>query len=183
MGSLDRPFNPVSLAIGAEATFVARSIDSDRAHLTSVLRAANDHPGTALVEIYQNCNIFNDGAFDLLKDKDTRDDSGAAARGRPADGVRRRQHARACAAARPAGWRSATPPTPACSSTTRRSTTRPPPSRSPGSTGVTPMGVFRDIDRPSYDELMNEQLASAKAKQGPGDLMELLHSGDTWAVN
>src|ERR1700753_3356632 len=73
MGSLDRPFNPVSLALGAEATFVARSIDSDRAHLTSVLRAANDHPGTALVEIYQNCNIFNDGAFTLLKDKDTRD--------------------------------------------------------------------------------------------------------------
>ncbi|MGF7235676.1 MAG: 2-oxoacid:ferredoxin oxidoreductase subunit beta, partial [Frankia sp.] len=67
MGSLDRPYNPVSLALGAEATFVARSVDSDRAHLTSVLRAAAKHPGTALVEIFQNCNIFNDGAFDQLK--------------------------------------------------------------------------------------------------------------------
>src|ERR1700759_1789862 len=74
MGSIDAPFNPVSVALGAEATFVARPLDSDRKHLTSVLRAAAEHPGTALVEIYQNCNIFNDGAFDILKDSDTRDD-------------------------------------------------------------------------------------------------------------
>ena len=73
-GSLDAPFNPLSLAIGAEATFVARSLDSDRQHLTSVLRAAAAHEGTSLVEIYQNCNIFNDGAFDELKDPMTRDD-------------------------------------------------------------------------------------------------------------
>ncbi|MDK9501513.1 thiamine pyrophosphate-dependent enzyme, partial [Streptomyces katrae] len=70
MGSLDAPFNPVSLALGAEASFVARTIDSDRKHLTEVLRQAADHPGTALVEIYQNCNIFNDGAFEALKDQD-----------------------------------------------------------------------------------------------------------------
>ncbi|MEU5093122.1 2-oxoacid:ferredoxin oxidoreductase subunit beta, partial [Streptomyces sp. NPDC021356] len=68
MGSLDAPFNPVSLALGAEATFVARTIDSDRRHLTEVLQQAAAHPGTALIEIYQNCNIFNDGAFDALKD-------------------------------------------------------------------------------------------------------------------
>src|SRR6201991_1667780 len=74
MGSLDYPFNPVSLALGAEATFVGRAIDSDRKQLTSVLQAAAMHEGSALVEIYQNCNIFNDGAFDLLKDKDTKDD-------------------------------------------------------------------------------------------------------------
>src|SRR5439155_5523791 len=74
LGSLEYPFNPVSVALGAEATFVARTLDSDRQHLTSVLRAAAAHEGTALVEIYQNCNIFNDGAFDVLKDSDTRDD-------------------------------------------------------------------------------------------------------------
>src|SRR6266498_2716006 len=73
-GSIDHPFNPVSVALGAEATFVARTLDSDRKHLTSVLRAAADHSGTALVEIYQNCNIFNDGAFEVLKDIGTRDD-------------------------------------------------------------------------------------------------------------
>ena len=70
MGSLDHPFNPVSLALGAEATFVARTIDSDRKHLTSVLSAAAAHRGTSLVEIYQNCPIFNDGAFDAIKDRD-----------------------------------------------------------------------------------------------------------------
>src|SRR4028118_606397 len=71
MGSLDHPFNPVSLAIGADATFVGRAMDSDRKGLTEVLRQAAEHEGTALVEIYQNCNIFNDGAFDLLKDPAT----------------------------------------------------------------------------------------------------------------
>ena len=69
MGSVDHPFNPVSLALGAEATFVARTMDSDRKHLTEILAAAAEHRGTALVEIYQNCPIFNDGAFDLIKDR------------------------------------------------------------------------------------------------------------------
>src|SRR5437870_7017609 len=68
MGSLDWPFNPLSLAIGAEATFVARSIDTDRKHLTEVLRAAALHRGSAFVEIFQNCNIYNDGAFDFVRD-------------------------------------------------------------------------------------------------------------------
>src|SRR5437660_8702174 len=73
MGSLDQPLNPLSLAVGAEASFVARTIDSDRKHLTGVLEAAAHHRGTALVEIYQNCNIFNDEAFETLKDPATRD--------------------------------------------------------------------------------------------------------------
>src|SRR6201991_3637626 len=70
MGSVDNPFNPVSLALGAEGTFVARTVDSNRKHLTSVLSAAAAHRGTSLVEIYQNCPIFNDGAFDAIKDRD-----------------------------------------------------------------------------------------------------------------
>jgi 2-oxoglutarate ferredoxin oxidoreductase subunit beta len=68
---VDAPFNPVSLALGAEATFVARTMDSDRSHLTEVLRQAARHRGAALVEIYQNCPIFNDGAFDVLKDRES----------------------------------------------------------------------------------------------------------------
>ena len=68
-GSIDAPFNPVSLALGAEATFVARTIDTDKQHLPTVLRAAAAHEGAALVEIYQNCPVFNDGAFDALRDK------------------------------------------------------------------------------------------------------------------
>src|SRR6478735_5126770 len=68
-GSQDRPFNPLALALGAEATFVARSLDRDRQHLPAVLRAAAAHQGTAFVEIYQNCPVFNDGAFDALRDR------------------------------------------------------------------------------------------------------------------
>ncbi len=75
MGSVDHPFNPVSLALGAEGTFVARTIDSDRKHLTSVLRPPPPTGGTSLVEIYQNCPIFNDGAFDAIKDRDTKEDA------------------------------------------------------------------------------------------------------------
>ncbi len=75
MGSLDHPFNPVSLALDAEATFVARTIDSDRKHLTAVLSAAAAHRGTSLVEIYQNYPIFNDGAFDAIKKPDTKADA------------------------------------------------------------------------------------------------------------
>src|SRR3712207_7721346 len=75
MGSIDHPFNPVSLALGAEASFVARTVDSDLKHLTEVLSAAATHRGAALVEIYQNCPIFNDGAFDAIKDNDTKADA------------------------------------------------------------------------------------------------------------
>ena len=89
MGSVDHPFNPVSLALGAEATFVARTIDSDRKHLTAVLRAAAAHRGTSLVEIYQNCNIFNDGAFDAIKDNGHPGRRDHPARARRADPVRR----------------------------------------------------------------------------------------------
>jgi 2-oxoglutarate ferredoxin oxidoreductase subunit beta len=72
-GVADHPFNPVALALGAEATFVARTIDRDRHHLTDVLRAAAQHEGAALVEIYQNCPVFNDGAFSALTDKEVKD--------------------------------------------------------------------------------------------------------------
>ena len=72
-GVADHPFNPVSLALGAEASFVARTIDRDRRHLTEVLRAAATHEGAALVEIYQNCPVFNDGAFSALTEKETKD--------------------------------------------------------------------------------------------------------------
>ncbi|MEA2126398.1 MAG: 2-oxoglutarate/2-oxoacid ferredoxin oxidoreductase subunit beta [Solirubrobacteraceae bacterium] len=68
-GSTDGPFNPVSLALGAEATFVARTVDTDKQHLPAMLRAAAAHPGSALIEIYQNCPVFNDGAFDALRDR------------------------------------------------------------------------------------------------------------------
>ena len=175
LGSLDRPFNPVSLALGAEATFVARTIDSDRAHLTSVLRAAADHRGASLVEIYQNCNIFNDGAFDILKDRETRESAviplvhgeqvrfgdqvvARDLRVRNAADVADEDvlvHDVAADVAVPFALSRLSDPT---------------------TLATTPIGVFRDVDRPVYDDMMNAQMSD------DGDLAALLRGRDSWTV-
>jgi 2-oxoglutarate/2-oxoacid ferredoxin oxidoreductase subunit beta len=188
-GSLDYAFNPVSLALGAEATFVARTIDSDRKHLTEVLRAAAAHEGTALVEIYQNCNIFNDNAWEPLKDADTRDDvtirlvhgqpiifgaKGDKCVVRDADGhiavantdeVNPEQIIVHDVHAKDPGLAFAL---------SRLS--------NPRTLSNTPIGVFRDIARPSYDRLLTEQMEGVLMKKGPGDLQALLTGSDTWNV-
>jgi 2-oxoglutarate/2-oxoacid ferredoxin oxidoreductase subunit beta len=188
MGSLDHPFNPVSVALGAEATFVARSIDSDRGHLTEVLRKAAAHRGTAFVEVYQNCNIFNDGAFDELKQPDTRADHQIRLEhGKPIRfGANGEKGVRLTGEARVEIVEVADvgvdgllvhdehrkePSLAFMLSRLAHSTHKP-----------TPIGVFRDVDRPVYDELMADQLEQATAKQGRGDLAKLLHGGDTWEI-
>jgi 2-oxoglutarate ferredoxin oxidoreductase subunit beta len=210
MGSLDAPFNPLSLAIGAEASFVARSIDSDRKHLQSVLRAAAEHRGTALVEIYQNCNIFNDGAFDALKDKDSAQEAlvrlehgrpirfGAPAPdGLGAKGVVRDRATgdlRVVDVTRDGALDPAVVDdvlvhdAHASSATTAFALSRLAdpdtlhPSPAFGGETPTPIGVLRDVDRPVYDTEMAEQLDRAAARQGEGDLSALLAGGDTWTV-
>jgi 2-oxoglutarate ferredoxin oxidoreductase subunit beta len=185
-GSLDRPYNPASLVLGAEATFVARTIDSDRTHLTSVLRAAANHPGSAFVEIFQNCNIFNDGAFDLLKNRASRDDATLRLEhGRPLifgaeseKGIRRSASGslEVCAADDPGVLRhDAHAADPAQAFALSRLTG--------DSAGVTPVGIFRDVDVPTYDEQMAAQIADARTDQGPGDLMALIAGRDTWIVD
>ncbi|MEU7724766.1 2-oxoacid:ferredoxin oxidoreductase subunit beta [Streptomyces sp. NPDC040724] len=190
MGSLDSPFNPVSLAIGAEASFVARTVDSDRKHLTEVLRAAADHQGTALVEIYQNCNIFNDGAFEVLKDKDQALEAVIRLEdGRPirfgADGSKG-------VVRNPAtGDLEVVDVTPANESQilvhdakTASATTAFALSRlaDPDTLHHTPIGVFRSVERPVYDTLMADQLDTAIDRSGKGDLGALLTGNDTWTV-
>ncbi|MET9531562.1 MULTISPECIES: 2-oxoacid:ferredoxin oxidoreductase subunit beta [unclassified Streptomyces] len=191
MGSLDSPFNPVSLAIGAEASFVARTIDSDRQHLTSVLRAAADHPGTALVEIYQNCNIFNDGAFEALKDREQAQEA-----------VIRLEHGQPIRFGTPenpkgvvrdhtTGDLEVVDVTPeneahilvhdaqATSPTTAFALSR---LADPDTLHHTPIGVLRNTQRPVYDTLMNTQLETAIEQHGKGDLATLLTGNDTWTV-
>jgi 2-oxoglutarate/2-oxoacid ferredoxin oxidoreductase subunit beta len=186
MGSLDFPFNPISLALGAEATFVARTIDSDRKHLTSVLRAATEHRGTSLVEIYQNCNIFNDEAFEVLKSPDTRDDylirleqDQPITFGKDAgQGIRRGASGSLEVCDVNDGGVLVHDARAADASTAFAMSriTRP-------DLSLTPIGVFRDVDRPVYDDLMNDQLAQATAKNGPGDLAALIAGGDTWTIH
>jgi 2-oxoglutarate ferredoxin oxidoreductase subunit beta len=185
MGSLDHPFNPISLAVGAEATFVARSIDTDRAHLTEVLRAAANHRGSAFVEIFQNCNIFNDGAFDFVRDDKTNriylkadepirfgEDGEKGVRHRPDGSVEVVDMAAVSESELlvhdPAH------PEPSQAFALSRLTQ--------GTCGATPIGIFRAVDRPVYDELMAEQLETARTQKGEGDLEKLLHAGDTWSI-
>src|SRR5919198_2635698 len=182
MGSLDWPFNPLSVAIGAEATFVARAIDTDRAHLTDVLRAAAGHKGSAFVEIFQNCNIYNDGAFDFVREDKTNriylehgkpirfGENGEKGVLQREDGsmevvevsdeselvVHDTQHTEPSLAF-------------ALSRLTRETC------------GATPIGVFRNVQRGVYDELMGDQIELAQEK-GEGDLGALLHAGDTWTL-
>ncbi|HEY6798747.1 MAG TPA: 2-oxoacid:ferredoxin oxidoreductase subunit beta [Kineosporiaceae bacterium] len=201
LGSVDEPFNPVSLALGAEATFVARTLDSDRKHLTSVLRQAVEHRGAALVEIYQNCPIFNDGAFDVLKDHDSatarlvRLEHGAPVRfGAPApDGLGNRGVAR-----RPDGLLEIVElPDGAASPGADRVLVHDAGSVDPSgqftlsrlddrSMAHVPIGVFRSVSRPTYDDLVRAQVASAvEAARGPAtddDLAALLAGKDTWTV-
>ncbi|WP_329112957.1 2-oxoacid:ferredoxin oxidoreductase subunit beta [Streptomyces sp. NBC_01465] len=190
MGSLDAPFNPVSLAIGAEASFVARTVDSDRKHLTSVLRAAAEHPGTALVEIYQNCNIFNDGAFEVLKDKQQAEEAVIRLEhGQPirfgADGSKGVVRDQAT------GDLKVIAVTPENESQilmhdahTTSPTTAFALSRlaDPDTLHHTPIGVFRSVDRPVYDTQMSDQLETAIEQKGKGDLATLLAGNDTWTV-
>ncbi|MDQ2983937.1 MAG: 2-oxoacid:ferredoxin oxidoreductase subunit beta [Actinomycetota bacterium] len=184
LGSLDHPFNPLSLAIGAEATFVARAIDTDRSHLTGTLRAAAEHKGSAFVEIFQNCNIYNDGAFDFVREDKT--NRIYLEHGEPirfgADGERgvrlRSDGSAEVVNVEQAGTESllvynahATEPSQAFALSRLTQATA----------GATPIGVFRDVEREVYDELMDEQLTTAR-EQKPPDLRELLNTGDTWTL-
>ncbi len=187
-GALDHPFNPLALALGAEATFVARTLDVDRAHLTDVLRQAAEHKGAAIVEIYQNCPVFNDHAFDALTDKETRAlNQIRLVHGEPirfgAEGergvVQRSDGGLEIVEVASVGAdgllvHDAHRPDPSLAFALAHLSERP--------TGPTPIGVFRAVDRPVYGEAIDDQLAAARASLGDGDLETLLHAGDTWAV-
>jgi 2-oxoglutarate/2-oxoacid ferredoxin oxidoreductase subunit beta len=190
MGSLDAPFNPVSLAIGAEASFVARTIDSDRKHLTEVLRQAADHKGTALVEIYQNCNIFNDGAFDALKDKQQAQE--AVIRLEHGQPIRFGTDSDKGVVRDPATGdlkvvqvtdenesRILVHDAHSASPTTAFALSR---LADPDTLHHTPIGVLRSVERPVYDTMMSDQLDTAIEQNGKGDLAALLAGKDTWTV-
>ena len=181
MGSIDNPFNPLSLAIGTDATFVARAMDTDRKELTEVLRAAAAHKGASFVEIFQNCNIYNDGAFDAVREDKT--NRIYLRHGEPVRfgedgtrGVRLREdgsvevfEGEGDALVWDAHHRE-----PSIAFAMSRLTL--------GAVGAAPFGVFRDVERPVYDEQMAEQLDQARAAKGEGDLAALVASGDTWSI-
>jgi len=165
MGSVDHPFNPVSLALGAEASFVARTLDFDRAHLTSVLSAAAAHRGTSLVEIYQNCPIFNDGAFEVLRDKEQ-----SEAR------LVRLEHGMPVRIGDREWLHDAHAANPSQAFEISR--------LDDGTMTHVPIGIFRQVERPTYDDQLRAQVE--KAQGGPdaaGDLAGLLAGSDSWTVS
>ncbi|GAA1022762.1 MULTISPECIES: 2-oxoacid:ferredoxin oxidoreductase subunit beta [Amycolatopsis] len=187
MGSLDTPFNPLSLAIGAEASFVGRAMDSDRKGLTEVLEAAAKHRGSALVEIYQNCPIFNDGAFDVLKDKDE-----AASRliplrtGEPIRfgsegeyGVRRGDWGGLdVGKVAEIGEENLVVHDPSIADTSYAFAL----SRlGDQNLNHVPMGILRQVERPTYDDAARAQVEQAREARKP-DLQGLLRGKDTWTV-
>jgi 2-oxoglutarate ferredoxin oxidoreductase subunit beta len=185
LGSVDHPFNPISVAIGAEGTFVARTIDVEAKHLQEVVRKAYEHKGTSFVEILQNCNIFNDGAFADLTEKDRKADTQLLLEhgkplvfGKNSDkGIRMRGHSlevvQLGSGVTEADLIVHDEKDPALAFLL--SMLQPP-------TFPTPIGVFRAVDRSTYESDVAEQIRHARQRQGEGDLDELLNRGDTWTV-
>jgi len=187
-GTIDYPINPLSLAIASESTFVARSIDIDVKHLGTIVEAAARHKGISFIEVYQNCNIFNDNAFDYFAERTVRSDRVLyLEHGKPmVFGKERNKGIR---------MNGAHPETVTI-----------------GENGITendllvhdiylkdpsvafmlarmeqpefpqPVGIFRAIERPTYEAMMDDQIEAAIAKSGPGSLEKLINSGDTWVV-
>jgi len=186
-GSIEKPFNPVSVALGAEATFVARTHDMDRAHMIEMVQRAHAHKGASIVEIYQNCNVFNDGAFGQITAKTARDEMLIELRhGEPIRFGADRQRGVVLDGG---GVRLAEVAEVGEEALLVHDETRPDPSIAfalsriaTGPTMPTPIGVFRAVERPEYGAQVNQQLAAAQEQRGPGDLEALLRSGATWDV-
>jgi 2-oxoglutarate ferredoxin oxidoreductase subunit beta len=187
-GTVDHPFKPMSIALGAEATFVARSIDVEPKHLEATLKRAAEHKGSAFVEIYQNCNVFNDGAFEAFTAKDVKAEKQLVIEhGKPllfgADkkkGIRLRDLNPEVVEIGKDGI-------------TEKDILVYDEKQHSGALAYLlsrfdlpdfpmPIGVFRDVERPVYEVMAKEQITAAQAKRGKGEVMKLLRSGETWTV-
>ena len=190
MGSVDYPMRPVNLALGAGATFIARSLDTFGPHLERTIIQAAAHEGTALVEIYQNCNIFNDGAFDGFKDKAVRDDRTVdLVHGEPVlFGANRDKGLRFTGDVQPEivtlGVDGVTEEDVMVWDERDESPARAMALASMSEeTFPVPIGVFRNIDRAPFELAVNAQVNAAKEKRGDQALQELLNGPDTWEVD
>ena len=187
MGAVDNPLHPLSIAIGCEGTFIARSIDIHIKHLGNVLARAAEHKGTAFVEVYQNCNVFNDGAFQYATNRDTKSDTilelehgkplifgkncdkGIRLNGMDPEVVQLGKGI----SEDDLLFHDEKAPEPSLAYLLSRMTQPEFPE---------PIGVFRAVDRPRYEEEVDQQIATAREQQGDGDLDTLFHAGDTWVV-
>jgi 2-oxoglutarate ferredoxin oxidoreductase subunit beta len=187
MGAIDNPLHPLSIAIGCEATFVARSIDVNIKHLTMVLKRAAEHKGTSFVEVYQNCNVFNDGAFDYATGRETKSETTLELEhGKPLIFGKNRDQGIRLNGMQPEVvtlgkgvteddllFHDERAPEPTLAYLLSRMQTPDFPE---------PIGVFRAVEKRRYEDLLNNQIAEARRLRGPGDLTKLFHAGETWTV-
>ena len=188
-GSLDWPFNPLAVALGAEASFVARTHDLDRKHMMATFRAAHDHQGAAFVEIYQNCNVFNDGQYNDITKRSVREEMMIdLVHGEPIlfgadnhrgvmmgdDGYLRLVEVSEVGIERIL-VHDAHNRFPSLAFALARLNTD---DHSP-----TPFGVFRDVERPEYRTQVQQQLDHELERKGPGNIADLLRSNGTWTVD
>ncbi len=187
MGSIDYPFNPASLALGAGGTFVARTMDRDPKHLQQIIKRAAEHKGTSFVEIYQNCNVFNDGAFFTFTEKESRDENVIYLEhdkplmfGKEKDkGIRLDGFTPTVVSLKDGKYsvndliihneNDSTLAFILANMTYNHALPR-------------PVGIFLSIERPTYESQMTRQIQVAIEKRGKGDLEKLLGSGDTWTI-
>jgi 2-oxoglutarate ferredoxin oxidoreductase subunit beta len=188
-GSIDHPFNPVMLALGAEATFVARSLDRDPKHLQYIIKRAAEHHGTSFVEVYQNCNVFNDGAFFTFTEKETKDDNVLVLdHGKPLVFGKERDKGIRLDGYRPVVVSLKGGQYSVNDLLVHNEKTSDPAiafilanmSNYPGL--PRPIGIFRDVQRAVYEDEMANQIRAAQAKKGTGTLDTLLNSGETWHI-
>ena len=188
MGAVDNPLHPLSIAIGCEGTFIARSIDMHIKHLGMVLARAAEHKGTAFVEVYQNCNVFNDGAYTYATDRATKSDTVLELEhGKPLIFGKNRDKGIRLNGMDPEVVElgkgiseddllfhdeKATEPSLAYLL-----------SRMTHPEFPEPIGVFRAVDHPRYEEQVDQQVTDAKAQKGEGNLDALFRTGDTWEVS
>jgi len=190
-GSIDHPVDPVAFALGAGATFVARTVDVNAQHLQQVLRRAHDHAGTAFVEILQNCPVYNDDEWIEVEDRKQRVEATLVLEdGHPlvwgADDQRkgiRIENGIPSIVHLGAGE------DPVAKGVAVHHERHESPAYAFALASLQrphfplPIGVFRAVPKPTYDALIGEQVERAIERRGPGDLRALLHSGDTWTVD
>jgi len=186
MGTVEVPFNPISVAIGAEASFVARSVDTHVKHMADILKRAAEHKGTAFVEIYQNCIIFNDGTWSYATDRETKDDTVLALEdgqpmifGKDMDkGIR----LSGCLEPEVVSLKEVSQDELVVHSERAPSSLAYLLSRMHAPDFPEPIGVFHAIERPVYEQAVLAQVNEAITRRGPGDLRRLYQSADTWEV-
>jgi 2-oxoglutarate ferredoxin oxidoreductase subunit beta len=187
VGSVDMPFNPASLALGSGGTFVARSLDRDPKHMQTIIKRAAEHKGTSFVEIYQNCNVFNDGAFFQFTEKETKSDSVVfLEHGKPLvfgkdgdKGIKLDGFSPTVVSLKDGSHstndllihneKDSTLAFILANMTYNEEMPR-------------PVGIFLAVDRPRYEDEMEKQIDSAISKRGKGQLDKLLNGGDTWVI-